>query len=164
MPYFFSKQNEKVIETIMSSQDMIRAQLESGRKMENEKKLIGLTLQAYERAALFLERINPVNIIPRLMKPGLKSIQLENMLVESIRDEYEHNMSQQLYITDAAWNEVKLAKENIINLINTSATKIDNNSQGSELAKEVITKGIGNEINSIYKALEILKSEMHKHF
>lgn len=164
MPYFFSKQNQKVIETIISLQETIRAQLESGRKQENDKRMLGLKLQAYERAALFLERINPVNIIPRLLKAGLKSSQLEKLLVDSIREEYEHNMSQQLYISDTSWDQVKLAKESIIKLINTSATTVDNNAPGTDLAKEMLTKGADNEINTIYKALAFLKSDLQKNF
>lgn len=163
-PYFFSKQNQKVIETILSLQDVIRTQLEAGRKIENDKRILGLTLQAYERAALFLERINPVNIIPRLLKPGLKSSQLEKLLVDNIREEYEHNMSQQLYISDASWDQVKLAKESIIKLINTSATTIDNTAPGSDLAKEILTKGVDAEIKTIYQALAYLKSDLQKNF
>jgi hypothetical protein len=164
MPYFFSKQNQKVIETIISLQETIRIQLESGRRMETDKRMLGLKLQAYERGALFLERINPANIIPRLLKPGLKSNQLEKLLVDSIRDEYEHNMSQQLYITDTSWEQVKMAKESIITLISTSATKVDDNAPGSDLAKEILTKGANNEINMIYKALAFLKSDLQKNF
>ncbi len=74
---------------------MIRAQLESDRKLEKDKKLLGLRLQAYERAALFLERINPVNIIPRIIQPGQTVNMLETLLVNSIREKYEHNMTQQ---------------------------------------------------------------------
>ena len=164
MPYFFAKQQQKAIEAINANQDMIRAQLESDRKLEKDRKLLGLCLQAYERAALFLERINPVNIIPRIIQPGQTVNMLETLLVNSIREEYEHNMTQQLYISDKAWELVKMAKEDILKLISTSASNLNKNAPGSELAKEILTKGFEKEINSVNNALINLKKEMQKNF
>ena len=164
MPYFFSKQHQKAIEAISANQEMIRSRLESDRKLEKEKKILGLRLQAYERVALFLERINPVNIIPRILQPGQTVNKLEILLVNSIREEFEHNMSQQLYISDKAWEMVKMGKEDIIKLISTSAAGLDKKAPGSDLAKEILTKGFDNEINSINAALINLKKEMQKNF
>ena len=80
IPYYLSRQNQRTIEAISANQELIRIQIESDRKLEKEKKLTGLTLQAYERGALFLERINPMNIVPRLLKPGMKASQFEMLL------------------------------------------------------------------------------------
>lgn len=162
--YFISKQSRKALDAINANQEMIRTRMESDRKLEKEKKLTGLTLQAYERVALFLERINPVNMIPRLLKPGINAGQFENLLASAIREEYEHNMSQQLYISDAAWERVKLAKENILNLISTSAAAIKGSDPASELAREILTKGIDNEIKLVDQALSAIKAEMLKNF
>lgn len=164
MPYFLSKQNQKAIEAIQANQEIIRDQLVSEHKLAKEKKLHGLSLQAYERVALFLERINPVNMIPRILQPGYTAAKLETILVNSIREEYEHNMSQQLYITEKAWDYVQSAKEDIIKLINTSAGKVDKKAPGSDLAKEILTKGYDNEIKSLNAVLRSLKKEMQKNF
>ncbi len=164
IPYYLSRQNQRTIEAISANQELIRIQIESDRKLEKEKKLTGLTLQAYERAALFLERINPMNIVPRLLKPGMKANQLEMLLVSSIREEYEHNMSQQLYISDNAWELVKLAKENILNLINTSTASLKATATANELAREILTKSIEKEVVLLNKALSVLKQEMQKNF
>lgn len=160
MPIYLTKQNQKAIDAIIANQELVRAQIESDRKREKDKKLFGLTLQAYERVALFLERINPVNIIPRLLQPGQKVSQLEQILVNSIREEYEHNMSQQLYISDNAWRLVKVSKEQIIKLINTSAKAVDRNAPAAALAKEVLTKGFDKEISSLDATLINLKKDL----
>lgn len=164
IPYYLSKQHQKALEAIRANQELIQMQIESDRKLEKEKKLTGLTLQAYERAALFLERINPINIVPRLLKPGLKASQFEMLLVNNIRDEYEHNMSQQLYISDDAWEMVKLAKDNILNLINTSNAGLKGTTTANELARVILTKSIDKEVILINKALSVLKKEMQKNF
>jgi hypothetical protein len=164
IPYYLSKQNQRTLEAISANQKLIHAQIESDRKLEKEKKLTGLTLQAYERAALFLERINPINIVPRLLKPGLKASQFEMLLVNNIREEYEHNMSQQLYISDDAWEMVKLVKENILNLINTSNASLKSTATANELAREILTKSIDKEVVLLNKALSNLKKEMQKNF
>lgn len=164
MPYYLSKQHQKALEAISANQELIHMQIESDRKFEKEKKLTGLTLQAYERAALFLERVNPINIVPRLLKPGMKASQFEMLLVNNIREEYEHNMSQQLYISDDAWEMVKLAKENIMNLVNASNASLKETATANELAREVLTKSIDKEVVLINKALSNLKKEMQKNF
>lgn len=164
MPIYFSRQNKKSLEAIVANQELIRIQLEADRKREQDKKLFALTLQAYERVSLFMERINPVNIIPRLLQPGQTAVKLESLIVNSIREEYEHNMSQQLYISDTAWKLVKSAKEDIIKLVGTAATKVDKNATGSDLAKEILTSGYDNEIKNLDAALAGLKKELRSNF
>ena len=164
IPYYLSRQNQRTIEAISANQELIRIQIESDRKLEKEKKLTGLTLQAYERGALFLERINPMNIVPRLLKPGMRASQFEMLLVTNIREEYEHNMSQQLYISDDAWELVKLAKENVLNLVNTSSANLKATTSANELAREILTKSIEKEVVLLNKALSVLKKEMQKNF
>ena len=76
------------------SQVELRAQLIK----ENSKMLTPVRMQAYERMVLFLERIAPSHLIIRQNQPGLSTFQFQTRLIHAIREEFEHNLSQQLYI------------------------------------------------------------------
>jgi hypothetical protein len=78
--------------------------------LNNQKVTLPLRLQAYERLTLFLERISPESLIVRVNKAGMSAQKLQTALLESIRAEWEHNLSQQLYVSHEAWELVKNAK------------------------------------------------------
>ena len=88
------------------------------RAMENTKTVKGvvvpLRLQAYERMALFLERIEPNQLVLRIHNPGLSVPEEQNLLLTAIRSEFEHNLSQQIYISNEVWNQIYLAKEDTV--------------------------------------------------
>src|ERR1043166_8983718 len=71
-------------------------------------------LQAYERITLFLERISPQNLLVRLNAPGLPAREFHQLLLAEIRNEYNHNVSQQVYMSENVWSIVKNAKEDLI--------------------------------------------------
>ena len=86
---------------------------------ESEKELINqkaksylpLKIQAYERAILFLERIDPNNLIIRIHKPTMNASNLHLEILKQIREEYNHNMSQQIYISPKSWAELIKGKK-----------------------------------------------------
>ncbi len=100
----------------------------------NSKTVLPIRLQAYERLVLYLERINPNNSIMRLHKSGMSASKLQQELIKSIRDEFDHNMAQQVYVSIQAWNMVKQAKEEIVNLINLCANKVGDQATGIDLS------------------------------
>lgn len=120
-----------------------------------------LKIQAYERIVIFLERINPNSLVIRVNKNGMTSRQLHNELVAAVKTEFEHNLSQQIYVSHAAWELVKNAKEEVIQLINISSSKVSVDVNSSELAIMILNitanlnKKLPNEI-----ALEYLKKEI----
>ncbi len=126
--------------------------------------LTGLRLQAYERMTLFLERINPPNLIPRIAVSGQSVLAFQSLLLQSIREEYEHNLSQQLYISDLAWESCKTAKETIVQLIIQLASSFDNSDDASLLAGKILTSGFKKENNPIENALSLLKKEIREQF
>ena len=75
-------------------------------------------LQAYERMCLFLERISPPNLLLRLNNPGYSARDFHKLLLDEIRNEYNHNVSQQIYMSEEVWSMVKNAKEDLTILIN----------------------------------------------
>jgi hypothetical protein len=126
--------------------------------------IIPLQLQAYERMVLFLERINPPNLIKRSMSVEQKVADLQSALLRNIRDEYEHNMSQQLYIGETSWEMVKTAKEDVARLINTSAAKFKTEEEAAVLAKDILTSGFDAHNDPIEKALLQLKREVRENY
>ncbi|MAM19146.1 MAG: hypothetical protein VX712_01455 [Bacteroidota bacterium] len=90
---------------------------------ENRKTALPLKLQAYERMALFLERISPGKLLFRI-KPTSKEASLyANLLIANIEQEFEHNLAQQIYLTSECWDYIKTAKNATINLIRNAAAK-----------------------------------------
>lgn len=90
-----------------------------GKKTANRQKIIvPAKLQAYERLILFLERINPNSALHRVRKPGMTASDLQLALISNIRMEFEHNVAQQLYVSEDAWKLVKSVKEEMVKFYN----------------------------------------------
>jgi hypothetical protein len=133
------------------------------RLLEEKQKLsLPVRLQAYERIVLFLERISPGNLVMRVHKPEMKVKQFQQMLIKTIRDEYDHNLSQQLYVSHEAWELVKSAKEEMVRQINISAAKQDENALAAELSKSLLEMSIDK--LATRKALNYIKTEARKIF
>lgn len=128
-------------------------------RFEQKRVSLPIRLQAYERLCLFLERINPENMIMRLNQPGISSRELQMSLIQNIRMEYEHNLSQQVYVSNQAWDMVKNAKEDIIRIINTSAAKLNENGTSIELSTLVFEEALKEKDGLLFKALIYLKNE-----
>jgi hypothetical protein len=121
-------------------------------------------LQAYERMTLFLERTAPQNLLMRLNAPGLTARDFHRMLLEEIRNEYNHNVSQQVYIGEDVWNLIKNAKEDLTLQINEAAAQIPQDATSIELAKRVFELAMGKNVDPIGHALSELKREIQQTF
>ena len=75
------------------------------------KEVVPVRLRAYERLALFLERTKPDTLLPEVVQPGMTCLQLHAKLLETIRREYGHNVSQQLYVGDEKCSLLRPQKE-----------------------------------------------------
>jgi hypothetical protein len=117
-------------------------------------------LQAYERMVLFLERISPDSLVLRAHKNEMTAHQLHVEILKMIKTEYEHNLSQQIYISASAWTLIKNAKEEILKAINIASTKISDNASGLELGRVIIE--VSSQVNILPNqiALEYLKKEV----
>jgi len=133
-------------------------------KLENSKLITPIRLQAYERVILLLERITPSNLIMRLYRKDVSSFEFQTYLIQNIRDEYDHNLSQQIYISEQSWELVKNAKEEIIRIINTAATAVNDSATSAELSQTIIQKTL--EVNELptHKAINFIKKEIGKTF
>lgn len=119
-----------------------------------------MKIQAYERMVIFLERLNPTSLVLRVNKHNMTNKQLHQALIQSIKQEYEHNLSQQLFVSNGAWELIKTAKEETIKLINIAYSKVTPDGSSNELSLTIINiaesfeKKLPHEI-----ALEYLKKE-----
>lgn len=131
---------------------------------EDQKVILPLRLQACERFVLYLERIHPSNLLMRLNSPDITAMQLQSLLVRTIREEFEYNLSQQLYISGNAWELVKNAKEETISMINQAAAKVGDEAHSSALVKEVLEMSISKNNLPVDQALGEIKKELQKMF
>ena len=123
-----------------------------------------LRLQAYERAILFLERISPENLIARCDGNGKTAQVFRQQLILEIKAEYEHNLTQQLYIESASWIEVIKAKEKLIGIINMATKSIPPQAGGVDLGRKIVEIIVGHGQMPTREAIEALKEEAHKLF
>jgi hypothetical protein len=112
-------------------------------RMQNQQTITPIRLQAYERMVLFLERISITQLVSRVHKSGMSARLLQSELVKTIRNEYDHNLSQQVCITQQTWNSIKTAKEETIRAINIASTKVSDDAAGLDLVNvlfDLVTK------------------------
>jgi len=133
-------------------------------KMAGYKIITPIRLQAYERLILLLERISPESLIMRIHKPEFSALLLQTALITTIREEFEHNLSQQVYVSSQAWERVRSAKEDMIKLINTAATKLNDNATSMELSQKVFELSLSSDKPLYKSALEFLKNEIRQVF
>ncbi|HPF00323.1 MAG TPA: hypothetical protein PKY63_06620 [Bacteroidales bacterium] len=128
-------------------------------RFEQKRVSLPIRLQAYERLALFLERINPESIVLRMNQVGMSSKELQALLLQTIRMEFEHNLSQQVYISNQAWDMVKNAKEDVIRLINTAGATMQPNASAIDLSTSIFEESLKTKEGLLQKALIFLKNE-----
>ena len=127
---------------------------------ENSKTVTPIRLAAYERLTLFLERINPQNLVVRVTQPGMTALELQRDLLATIRAEYEHNLSQQIYVSATAWKAVTDIKELITQTVNQAAQTVEIDAKASELGKKIVEIYSNEENEPVAAAVEVLKSEI----
>lgn len=131
----------------------------------NESVTLPLQLQAYERLVLFVERITPASLISRLNQAEFSAKDMHFAILQTIRTEYDHNISQQIYVSKASWEAVKSAKEQLINIINQVAANIPPDAGAKELNKKLLEYVMANEDElPTQMAQNVLNAEAKKLF
>lgn len=133
------------------------------RNMSSET-ILPLRVQAYERMCLFLERIAPDQLIMRLNSSEYNARELQSVLLHEIREEFAHNLAQQIYISDAAWDALKNAKEQLVMNINAAADELDENARSIDLARRIFEITSSQKLDVNTYALKVLKDEVRTLF
>ncbi len=127
--------------------------------LKNKDLITPVRLQAYERMVLLLERMASSQIVLRNVSLGQSAVQLQQSLISNIREEFDHNLSQQLYISTEAWLMIKSAREAAITSINEAAGKLEADAPATDLAQLIFQSELSADESEIQKALEYLKNE-----
>jgi hypothetical protein len=131
-------------------------------KIKNSELVLPIRFQAYERVCLFLERIAPHNLILSSNEPGMTAGHLQQQMLFTIREEFAHNMSQQVYMSDEAWKHVKDAMENIVSVINNSAQVVPADAKAIDLAKVIVEVLMQLQVEPTAAALQFIKNEIRQ--
>lgn len=133
-------------------------------KTDRQKFFLPHRAEAYQRAVLLMERIHPNSLVMRLHNPGLPAMAMQAKLLESIREEYEHNIAQQLYIAPATWELVKKSKEETVKIINLAGQQMEPTSLGMDLSGKIfeIVAEVGVMPTEI--AVQALKNDLQQLF
>jgi hypothetical protein len=97
-----------------------------------------MRLQAYERLAMLVERTHPRQLIPRVYTSGMTVQELQQALVVTINAEFEHNLSQQIYVTAGTWQLIRIFKEQEINMIKHIASTLNPAESASVLHQQIV--------------------------
>ncbi len=126
--------------------------------------VLPVRLQAYERMTLFLERISPQNLLVRLNDSSVSARDFHQQLLQEIRNEFNHNVSQQVYMSHEVWEMIRNAKEDLIVSINEAAGEVAADASSIELSKKVIEKAMNKQVDLISHAIVELKKEIQRTF
>jgi hypothetical protein len=133
-------------------------------KQDNNKALAPLRISAYERIIVMLERIRPQAMVMRVSATSSNAAFLHIDLTKALREEFEHNISLQMYVSDECWNKVKRAREETGELYKVAFTRVKADSSAAEYAREILhlEATVGN--SAIREAVVAVRAEMGRHF
>jgi len=151
--YFLRKDGEK---------EMRNLQIEL--KKQRQEYFLPNRVEAYQRAVLLMERIHPNSLVMRLHNPGLPARAMQSELLKAIRDEYDHNVAQQIFIAPHIWEMVKNSKEETIKIINIAGNQMQATSMGMDLSAKIfeVVAEIGELPTDI--TVKVLKEDLQRLF
>ncbi len=152
-----------LVRSLLSHQTELRQlelglqQTELAYKMRNET--LPLRLQAYERLILYLERISPNSLLSRVRQEDMTVPELQMAMVMTIRMEFEHNITQQLYVSTESWGLIQVVTEEMLTVYNSLAQRMINASS-NDYARAIFEYFLSNDqVMPTQKAVDALKSE-----
>ena len=128
--------------------------------LQNSRTVTPIKLQAYERIVLFLERISLESLLLRVSTPDISAQQLHSAMLNAIRSEFEHNLSQQIYMSQQAWEVVRNARSNMIKIINSEAGNLTPDASGMAFSKKLLEKIMEIEQEPTRAAIDFVKAEI----
>lgn len=129
-------------------------------KKQRDEFFLPHRVEAYQRAILLMERIHPNSLVMRHHNPGLPAMAMQAKLLESIRQEYEHNIAQQMFVSKEAWVVVKMAKDETVKILNLAGKQMEPTSTAMDLSAKIfeLVGEIGTLPTEI--AVDLLKKEV----
>lgn len=122
-----------------------------------------LQLQAYERLVVLTERIALPNLVSRVNQAGLSAREMQLLLLESIKQEFEYNSSQQIYVSPVAWQALNNLKEQNMLIINQVAQTLPPDARGIDLNKRIMELILAQDKNALHNiVLDAMNYEARK--
>lgn len=146
----------------MLAKEVVKANLEY--KIAGSKVALPNRIQAFERMSLFMERLSPGNLVLRLNAVNMTAKQLQQLMISEVREEFNHNLSQQIYMSDKSWDMIKNTVEDVIALINTNAEKLNADAKSVELAKLIFNEIEKRDVDPVALTLSEIKAEIRDIF
>lgn len=131
---------------------------------KNQEVVLPIRLQAYERIILLLERVAPHNLVQRLNNGEYSALEFQHILIHEIRQEFNHNLSQQVYMSSEAWMYVSSAVEQVISEINSVGNEMPEKATSIDLAKALFELQSKKEVQILSEAGEFVKKEIQELF
>jgi len=136
----------------------------SERVRATQKQSLPIRMQAYERLALFLERISPNSLLLRIKAGNLTNQEYLLLIQQNIRSEFEHNLSQQIYVSDRMWEMVVASKSTMASIVNTVSADLGPEASGADLSKAILKACMQMENIPSKSALSYLRQEVIEEF
>lgn len=131
-------------------------------KRASQKEISPIRLRAYERLALMLERTQPEHMLMDLEVATMTVQQVQQRLLQTIRLEFDHNMSQQIYVSESVWEQIMVARGQMMAFVSAMAVQLPPESTSLDYAKVLLTAYSTNGETANEKALRALKEEAAK--
>ena len=129
-------------------------------KLKTQKEISTIRLRAYERLTILLERTTPEHLLSEMPIAEMTVDQIQKRMIQTVKMEFDHNMSQQIYVSDELWDKIILARNEVANFITAVTPQIAPETQGLEYAKMLIQAYKSNGTTPHQLALISLKNEV----
>jgi hypothetical protein len=135
----------------------------SEKRKANTASAANMRLQAYERLLLLADRIALPNLISRLNQPGLTAQEMQHVLINNIKEEYNHNITQQVYVSEDAWTAIKTLKDQNMLVINQYASAIPPQATALDLNKLLLEYSMTDPKGNVHEMVsQVLSFEAKK--
>ena len=128
-------------------------------KKQSQKEITQVRLRAYERLALLLERTEPEHLLLDLDVSGMTVLTLQQRLLRTVRQEFDHNLSQQVYVSDEVWDRIIRARDEMGAFLTTMAQRLKEDATAMDYATVLLTAYKNNGVTPHQLALDALKNE-----
>jgi len=133
-------------------------------KKSADNQTLPLRLQAYERVVLFIERINPASLLLRLNGAGFSAAELHHQAVQEVSSEYQHNITQQVYVSSRAWAVVRRLKDDTVSLLNSTLRALPQDASALDFSRALLTHLSQLEHNPYDTAASIIRNDLEELF
>jgi hypothetical protein len=150
--------------TVQSFLRRDQAQRQADLKAGYAQTLLPIRLQAYERMTLFLERITPNNLLLRLSGNATSAVELQQLLLSDVREEFNHNLAQQVYLSNEAWERIRHALNEVTAAVNAAAQELPTDAPPLDLSRRIFERWVALNPSPTDEALRFLKEEARREF